>query len=199
MNLTKLIPVIAILFCVSSFAQERPQRKMIDSGTVEQQFDYLIKKSNRYQDYKVVRQTWLNQLKKSVNDSLNLIKKDLSDTKIVLIEKENKITSLTSTLDSTNNNVVILNKEKDSINFFGALISKPVYNTILWTIIGVLFVGLLFYIFKFNRGNLITKETNDKFNELEREYEGHRQRSLEREQVLRRKLQDEINKQKEGK
>ena len=70
---------------------------------------------------------------------------------------------------------------------------------ILWSIIAVLLGLLLIYIFRFNRSNSVTLSTNGKFDELEIEYENHRQRSLEREQQLRRKLQDEINKQKKEK
>ena len=199
MKLPKLITLLALFIYISINAQETPPKQSIDSGTIENQFDYIITKSNRYQDYKVVKQTWLLRLKRVVDDSLNVTRKELADTKITLNERETKITTLTNELDNSKKNVASLNNEKDSINFFGILISKPIYNTILWSIIGVLLLLLLIYIFRYSRSNTITKDSNEKFDELEKEFEDHRHRSLEREQQLRRKLQDEINKQKKDK
>lgn len=195
----KLLTILTLFAVISINAQETEPVQSIDSGTIENQFDYVINKSNRYQDYKVVKQAWLNRLKRVVNDSLNVIRKELADTKTTLSQKEGEIATLTNSLNTTKENVVNLNEEKDSIRFFGVLTSKPLYNTILWSIIGFLLFFLLIYMYRFNQSNKITKDSNEKFDELDKEFEDHRQRSLEREQQLRRKLQDEINKQKKDK
>ncbi len=199
MKFQNLFFTIAFICAISINAQENEPKQTLDSGTIENQFDYLIKKSNRYQEYKVVKRAWLDRLKKAVDDSLNVVKKDLANTKVTLNEKETEIVTLTNSLNTTKEKVSNLNNEKDSIHFFGMLISKPMYNTTLWSIITILLVALLFFVFKFNSSNAITREAKNKFSELEIEYENHRQRSLEREQQIRRKLQDEINKQKKDK
>jgi len=199
MKFQKTLFILLFIFAIAVNAQENEAEQTIDSGTIENQFDYLINKSNKYQEYKVVKREWLYRLKKAVNDSLNLVKKELNNTTITLKEKEAKITSLTNSLNQTNKTITDLNNEKDSINFFGILISKPIYNTTLWSIIAILFLALLFFIFKFNNSNTVTKEAQNKFLELEKEYEDHRQRSLEREQKIRRQLQDELNKNKKDK
>jgi len=199
MKSINLISIITLFICLTTDAQENNIKQTIDSGTIENQFDYLINKSNRYQEYKVVRRVWLDRLKKAVDDSLNVIQIELKNTKITLSKKEVEINRLSDSLNDSKKNVALLNNEKDSIRFFGTLISKPLYNSILWSIIIVLLIFLLFYILRFNRSNKITKYSNGKFNELEKEFEEHRQRSLEREQQLRRKLQDELNKQKKEK
>jgi hypothetical protein len=197
MRLSKKILCLVFLVSVTLSAQNRATvTKSLNEGTIENQFDYLIKKSNRYQEFKVVKTTWLLQLKKSAGDSLVSLRKDLNSTKRILLEKQTEINKLTHSLDVTNKNVITLNDEKDTINFFGAFISKAFYNTILWLIIALLISALTTYILRFNRSNSITKETNDSFTELEREHENYRQRSLDREQQLRRKLLDEVNKQK---
>ncbi|MDC9723013.1 MAG: tRNA (guanine-N1)-methyltransferase [Urechidicola sp.] len=199
MKFQKLFFSITFICALSINAQEIEPKQTLDSGTIENQFDYLITKSNRYQEYKVVKRAWLDRLKKAVDDSLNVVKKDLADTKVSLSEKEAEIVTLTNSLNTTNETVSNLNNEKDSISFFGMLVSKPMYNTTLWSFITILLAALLFFVFKFNNSNAITRATKDKFSELEVEYENHRQRSLEREQQIRRKLQDEINKQKKDK
>lgn len=203
MKLTNFILAFAIVISIQLNAQnttpETVSKQTLESGTIDNQFDYLIKKSYRYKDYKNVKLWWLERLQKAVDDSLNVSKKEIVNLKSVLLDKENEIKTLTANLETTKTDVVQLNTEKDSIQIIGMLISKPLYNSILWSIIAVLLGLLLIYIFRFNRSNTITLSTNQNFSELESEYESHRQRSLEREQQLRRKLQDEINKQKKEK
>lgn len=199
MKPTLLSIIIALFICITINGQEIDKAQTIDSGTIENQFDYLINKSNRYQDYKVVKRVWLDRLKKVVDDSLNVIRIELKNTKVTLSKKEAEISVLSDSLNDSKKTVTSLNNEKDSIQFFGILLSKPFYNSILWSVISALLVFLLFYIIRFNQKNKITKDSNEKFDELEKEFEEHRQRSLEREQQLRRKLQDELNKQKKEK
>jgi preprotein translocase subunit SecF len=199
MKLTNFILAFAIVLGIQLNAQENTPKQTLENGTIENQFEYLINKSYKYKEYKNVKLWWLERLQKAVDDSLNINKKEIIDLKIIVTEKDNEIKTLTTNLQTTKKDVVQLNTEKDAILFFGVLISKPLYNSILWTIIAILLALLLIYIFRFNRSNSITVYTKDKVNELESEYGNHRQRSLEREQQLRRKLQDEINKQRKDK
>jgi len=97
------------------------------------------------------------------------------------------ITELQTTLDETKN-------QKDSMNIFGALLSKGLYNTIMWGIVLVLAVLLIFYIYKYANGNVVTKKSISDLAELQEEYENYRKAAIEREQKVRRQLQDEINK-----
>lgn len=195
MKLTNYFFICIFSFSLHLNAQDIKPDQTLDSGTIENQFDYIIKKSYSYKEYKNVKLTWLHRLKKSVDDSLNINRKELTDLKAVLDSKDIEISNLATNLETTQKDVAQLNIEKTSIDLLGILISKPLYNTILWSIIGALLTLLIIYILRFNRSNSITKTTNDKFDELESDFDDHRQKSLEREQLLRRKLQDEINKQ----
>jgi hypothetical protein len=53
---------------------------------------------------------------------------------------------------------------------------------------------LFYFIFKFSSSNVLTKEAQNSLLDVEQEFEQHRKKSLEREQKLRRQLQDEVNK-----
>ena len=74
--------------------------------------------------------------------------------------------------------------------------SKKNYNLILWSIVLLLLLGLCYYIYKFNNNKHLTKKAQNSLTEIEQELTAYRKRSLENEQKLRRKLQDEINKQR---
>ena len=74
--------------------------------------------------------------------------------------------------------------------------TKTGYNTILWSIITGLLAFLLFFIYRFKASNTITKQANALLADTEAEFENYKAKALEREQKVRRELQDELNKQK---
>lgn len=80
------------------------------------------------------------------------------------------------------------------MSFFGMRMSKASFQTLFWCIIAILLIGLLFFIFKFKNSNAITREVNNKFSELESEFEEYRRKAIEKEQKMGRQLLDERNK-----
>ncbi len=189
---------LASLFVVTLSAQtESDKTKLsLNDGTIDNQFEYVIKKSNRYQDYKVVKINWLNTLKAHTLDSLNALRKDLSDTQAVVDTQANEISELKTNLTNTQNNLDKTNKEKNSMALFGLQMSKTSYNLLMWTIIAALFVLLILFVYKFKNSNSVTRLTKNTLIDIEEEFEEHRRKALEREQIVRRQLQDELNKQK---
>lgn len=138
----------------------------------------------------------LQKIKANVLDSINTLKKELNNTKQVVQTQEKEINSLKSDLKTTNDNLTIVTKEKDGIKFLGFPMTKIGYNTILWSIITGLLAFLLLFIYKFKASNTITKQANELLTDTEAEFENYKAKALEREQKVRRELQDELNKQK---
>lgn len=191
------LTLFTCMLTVTAFAQTEPEDKLsLNDGTLDNQFEYVIQKSNNYQDYKVVKKTWLYALKAHTLDSLKAVHTNLSETQINVEQQASEIASLKSNLSATQNTLDLTNKEKDSMQFLGLQLSKQTYNTFIWSIIGGLLVFLLFFIYKFRNSNSVTKEAKRMLAEIEEEFEEHRQTALKREQKVRRQLQDEINKQK---
>ena len=190
--------LFASLFSLSINAQTENNGTVLslNDGTIDNQFEYVIKKSNRYQDYKVVKTNWLYTLKTHTIDSLNALRKDLSDTQTVVDSQANEISDLKTNLNDTQNNLTKTNEEKDSMALFGLQMSKTNYNLLMWSIIAALLVFLFTFIYKFKNSNSITKLAKNNLADIEEEFEEHRRNALEREQKVRRQLQDELNKQK---
>jgi septal ring factor EnvC (AmiA/AmiB activator) len=168
----------------------------LNEGTIDNQFEYVIRRSNSYQEFKVVKKTWLYELKAHTIDSLNAVHKELSDTQATVNSQSNEINQLKTDLSNTKTNLEITNKQKDSMALFGIQMSKGGYNALMWIIIAALLALLLLFIYKFKNSNSVTKQAKKTLLETEEEYEEYRRNSLEREQKVRRQLQDEINKQK---
>ncbi len=190
--------LISLFFVIpfSSFSQTKKVEGSLNEGTIESQYNYLYKKSGRYQDYRVIKINEIGKFKKNVIDSLNLGRKKLLEERTIVSSQKNEIETLKSELSKIKGDLTAVTEEKDSIKFLGIPLSKSGYNTILWSIIATLTGLLLFFISKFKRSNTITIAANKDKAEIEGEYNDYRTRSIEREQKLRRELQDELNKQK---
>ena len=173
----------------------------LDSGSIESQFEYLTKKSNGWKDqrgqrYEVIRVQWIEKIKGNTLDSLKAVHKTLNDTKAVVVKQNDEISKLKTSLSSTQGTLDQTNTEKDSMSLFGIQMSKGGYNGLMWSIIGGLLAVALFFMYRFKNSNATTKEAKKSLTETEEEFEEHRRIALEREQKVRRQLQDEINKHK---
>ncbi|WP_222984417.1 tRNA (guanine-N1)-methyltransferase [Flagellimonas meishanensis] len=181
------------------FSQDDPGSGDND-GTLVGQFEELERKSGNYRangiQYEVVRLSTLNQIKRSIFDSINTANANIKDLSATIAANKAEIEDLNSKLQETTNNLKTVTSQKDSISFFGAWISKGTYKFILWAIIFGLLLFLLFFIYKFRKSNFLTQQAKTALADLEQEYEDHRRRALEREQRISRQLQDELNKQK---
>lgn len=197
---TLFIIVFTCLFSLTSFSQNDSEedKPSLNSGTIDSQFDFVIRKSGKYQEYKVVKQTWMYTLKAHVLDSLQAVHKDLSETQAVVKKQNQEISDLKANLSNTQTDLDQTNTEKDSMTLFGIPMSKTNYKVLMWVIIGALLALLIFFIYKFKNSNDITREARHNLSEIEEEFEEHRKTALEREQKVRRQLQDELNKKKKA-
>ena len=189
------ILLTTLLLSSVSFAQETVIK---DTNTIENQFDKIYRTSTTYQVYKVISKDGYQRLKLNVLDSLKSSKKIISKKESLLSTEINSIKETKTLLAKTKLELDTALKKENSISLLGIQLSKTTYNLTLWSIIIVLLLGLSYFIFKFSRSNVLTKEAQNNLIDVEQEFEKHRKNTLEREQKLRRQLQDEINKQRNG-
>lgn len=163
-------------------------------ATIEGQFDELVDKSGNWEKFKLVKKESIYTFKKTLLDSIK-------EQKSLLREKLDTISVQSSRIKELNLNIQNLqselDKEKnrnDSIDFFGLTIEKGVYSIIVWGIIAVLAILLVVFISRYTSSNGITRGALKDLEDLQNEYEEYRTKAIEREQKVRRQLQDEINK-----
>ncbi|MFT4806512.1 MAG: hypothetical protein ACJAZK_002367 [Psychroserpens sp.] len=188
-----------LLFSTANAQNSSDDEKLsLNSGTIDNQFEYVIRRSNSWQDYKTVKKTWLYALKAHTIDSLKAAHDNLKATQVVVQSQSNEIKILKNNLSNTKTSLDNTIVEKDSMELFGMPMTKPNYSLTLWSIVGILSALLLFFIYKYKSSNSITKLANTSLTEIEEEFEEHRRNALEREQKVRRQLQDMINEQKKS-
>src|SRR5690554_5486972 len=183
-----LLSALFIGFSLTSFSQNEENKNL------DQQFKELIESSNSYQAYKVIKHSKLKILQKDIRDSINVLEKTISNSQLLIADQKAKIDSSLQVIEGLNTKLAETQKQVDNINILGISTNKSSYSTIMWTIVILLVFTALILFFIYKKGNRKTKEAKAKFLETEQELEGLRKRSLEREQKIRRELQDEINK-----
>ena len=203
MNLLRF-SILLVFLCSTTFINSQTSElktQSINEGSIDDQFEFLLKKSGNFkgtdgQSYEAVKRSMILALRAHTIDSINALEKQLEDAQAMVNQQSTRISDLESNLSSTQSTLDTTNKEKDSMALFGLQMSKGAYNLLMWGIIGGLLVLLILFIVKFKNSNAITRASKKSLQELDEEFEEHRRVALEREQKVRRQLQDEINKQK---
>jgi hypothetical protein len=156
-------------------------------------FTTLIEKSNDYQGYKVVDYNDLVSLKKNTIEFIAFLKNEITTQQNSIDQQKDEISELKASLETTKQNLAAVTAEKDAITFLGMPFSKGSYMALMWGIVAFLIIALLFFIFRFKKGNIQTTEAKKNLLLTEKEFEDYRAKALEKEQRLGRLLQDERN------
>jgi hypothetical protein len=183
-----------ILLSNSIFSQTEITEPITEPKTIEGQFDKMFRISSTYQTYKVIDKDGFILLKNNVLDSIKKTKKNLAELENLLKDERETIAYLNESMTKMQLELDNALSKEDTISFFGIPLSKFTYSLLLWTIIIGLGSGLGFFVFKFFRSNVLTKQAQENLITVEEEFEIYRKKAIEREQKLRRQLQDEMNK-----
>ena len=199
----KILSISLLIFCSLPFHGQNPaiildNPLQNEESTLNSQYKFIMEKSGTYVNNKVIKIEWIEKFYSNLKDSLKLTKNQSSNfekayTKELKVSKDLliSVTALKKELESIN---IEKEFEKENITLFGSFTSKSSFKTIVWVIIISLSSFLLFFLFKFNNSNRVTKEAKEKLKEIEFELEETKKKSRIKEQELMRKLQDEINK-----
>ena len=202
MNLFKKLLFAVLLFAMAAAYSQTSKKEIqgsLNSGTIESQFDYLYKKSYTYKSVKSVKIRDLLKIKANVLDTIGSLNKKLNETNNIIAAQKKEINSLKENLKLTNDKLIEITKEKDSMNLLGMQMSKGGYNTLMWSLIFGLLILFIVFVLRFKNSNKVTKLTQKLLTETEEEFENYKRIAIEREQKVRRELQDEINKNKYNK
>ena len=191
MRTTFFILLSAIFFIQGNlFAQDTP----LEEGSIPEQFDYAIEESSIYEEYRVVPLAWLNKIKSNMVDSL-------ANFNAQIEARENRIDSLQKEIEKLNQELEAMEEARDkaitsknSISFLGNEIPKTRYNSIMWGLVAVLAVAGLFIFFMFKRSQIVTRQIRERHEELQKEYDAHKKRALEKEKTMARQHLNELNK-----
>lgn len=166
------------------------------NGNLEQQFDYVYKRSNNYEVYKVVSKNNFEHLKKSTLDSIRVYKSEIHSLNSKLTSEIQERNNITEELTLLKEDFSRVSQEKDNVSFFGLSLDNNLFNMIILGVMVFLVLLLILFIMKFKNAKSESKIAVDNLSKVEEEYVDYKRRAMEKEQQLGRRLQDEINKHK---
>ncbi|KGO90460.1 hypothetical protein [Flavobacterium suncheonense] len=177
---------------------ETVQEKPVSKASVESQINNMLQKSVDYQDVKLVKKTLLEQLKADFQVFLAKSEDELELVQQALNQKVNQLQSVQAENAKLKSELAQVQASGGQVDFFGVSLSKDLYHSVMWTLVLTSLIAVAVLIRKFIRANEITQNSKGLLRDLEDEYEAFKRNAIEREQKLRRQLQDEINKQKKS-
>lgn len=184
----KFISILMLIIGVVSFskitAQESANKVYPKQVTIEEQFNHVIEKSSKWENYKMVTDTWLTSLRRNTLDSINLLKTTIAEKNTIITQKDTTIKKLEANLEATNHSLLKATKEKNSFSIIGIVISKPLFLTLTWTIIIALsvisFVAISFY----KGSHFLIKKTREEHAKALQDFDDYRQDSRKKYEQL---------------
>ncbi|WP_442267293.1 hypothetical protein ACSIGC_06325 [Tenacibaculum sp. ZS6-P6] len=190
--------LFVLFFSTSLLAQVKLTKKEVKElpNTIENEFKKAYELSNTWKEYKMIPRNEFLVFQKNVLDSVAILRKEIVARQNIVDSQKKEIASLNEKINKVSNNLTSSQDKENQINVLGIATNKTTYNMFTWSLIGVLLLALIFFFSKFKSSNILTKKAKSNLVEIEHEFESFRKKSLEKEQKLRRQLQDEINKQR---
>jgi len=196
-NIRLLISLFAILWAGQAYSQGNPNSPSssgsLTSGTIDSQFVHLTAISRSQNGFELVRRANLELIRRNVADSLAAYREQIAKISASIGQEQAAMASLADSLALVKGELEIARENRDSFAFFGLLMSKTTYSLLVWGIVLVLAIALVFYIYRFNQSHVVTRDARKAFDDLQTEFDQHRKKAMEKEQKLKRQLQDEIN------
>lgn len=163
------------------------------------QYQFMLSRSKTINGYKLINPGRLAGVWQSALDSLKKERNELKTAVAKLEEQKKALSNLEGELSGKEDILNSSNAKINEITFLGISLSKGVYHTIVWSIIGVLALGLVIVIARSAKSVLEAKHRTQLYEEISAEYLAFKSKSNEQQRKLARELQDERNKIEEMK
>lgn len=159
------------------------------------QYRFMLSRTRTSADgYKMVAGYRLDQLWKSVSDTLRKERTEKRNIQQKLTEQEKTISYLKTEISGKEASLTEHTNKVNEIRFLGIPFEKGTYNIIVWSVIGVLAIALIIVIARSAKNIAEAKHRTQLYNEVAEEYQAFKAKSVEKERKLARELQDERNK-----
>lgn len=192
----KTIKVIFLLILLPSLSFSQGDSLKLN---LIQQYEDLKLNTETFNDFKVIRETRLDNWFQTIQDSINVQKETNESLRTSIGSLEDSLDQIRSRMQSLEDEQSQGEFEKTHIAVMGINFSKSAYKAMsLISIVGLLIV-LSFLIIKVINSGKTTRDTIKQHQELNDQFEEYKKRALEKQTKLARELQTERNKLEEFK
>ncbi|HMR18753.1 MAG TPA: hypothetical protein PKA53_05600 [Sphingobacterium sp.] len=187
-----LLFIALILFASTSPAQMTLQQKLQSESDIDTQFTILLNQSRSQDaDFKIIRRSNLDIIRKNISDSLSSYKREIAKLQNLSSNSTGTIKSLQDSIASLESQLHDERKKTDSIGFLGVDFNKGTYHSMVWAIIAILGIILFIVLASFRKARIDAVEHKATAEEVQNELQAVKKKAMEKEQQLKRQLLDE--------
>ena len=177
------------LLTTSSFAQEKETAQ----NDLNTQFNNLKEKAETYNDYKVLKESTLDEFWISVEDSLRNLNKKEVENNILISDLTNQIKDLQDASKASQSQFEENEVATTHIQFLGINFSKSTFKILVSVTISALILLIAIGFIQYNHNRRVASQKVADYANLETEYDELKRKSLEKQIQLKRELQTERN------
>ena len=182
----KYLLIFAVLFmAVMNVNSQTAMPEELNSSSIDGQIKYLEERTRIYENYRAIREDMFQKINKNIRDTLTADRNKINELNNLASSLKITYDSLNLILDNTTVNLNEMTATKNSISVLGMEINKIAYNTIMWSITGVLLAVLAIGFLAFKRNLITTIRTGKELKDLREEFETYRQTT----RIAREKMQ----------
>ena len=185
MNCKYLCIIAVLLMSVINGNSQTAMPEELNSSNIDGQIKYLEEKTRIYENYRAIREDMFQKLNKNIRDTLTADRNKINELNNLASALKITYDSLNLILENTTVNLNEMTATKNSISVLGMEINKTAYNTIMWSITGVLLAILAIGFLVFKRNLITTIRTGKELKDLTEEFEKYRQTT----RIAREKMQ----------
>lgn len=188
----KLFPILLCLLAPLSLMSQSVAAP--GNPSLHERYRELKSGSQTFKEYKVIKETVLDNEWRIAEDSVKAIRKQFRDAKSNIAKLEGELTAVQLTLKQKEESTVKIEHAASHINFFGMDFYKAVFIGAVIIIVAALVVLLVLLTGRLKIMFRVMKEKNETVDLITQEFEEYKHKALDKQTKLSRELQNERNK-----
>lgn len=181
---TGVVAVFLIAAFIPLCGQNTGLPEVFKEESIPEQYNYLNEKTRIYENYRAIREDMYRAISRNTLDTLARYNKKITDLTRKTLQLNARIDTLNKIVTSANADLDQAVQTKESIKVIGIPLNKTTYNSIMWSITGILLLLLAIGYFTFNQNRTTTVRTKKDLDDLKSEFEEYKTKTrLEREKT----------------
>lgn len=189
---------LLLVFCslaasISLCAQTPSVTPELKNATLQERYQLMKSTSQTFQDYKVIKEIWLDKEWKVMIDSVRSGRARLREAKAEGAKLESQLLTTQLTLKQREASMAATEHAASHIDFVGIDFNKAAFTGLAVAVIAGLMVLIVLIVGRLKMVIHDVKEKTESFDRITRELEEYKHNALEKQVKLSRELQNERN------
>jgi hypothetical protein len=179
-----IVAVLLLTALIPVRSQTTGLPEVFKENSIPDQFNYLEEKTRIYENYRAIREDMFRAISKNTLDTFKRYNQKINDLTRQTLLLNARIDSLNKTVSGAKTDLDEAVRNKESIRVIGINVNKTTYNSIMWSITGILLLLLIIGYFTFKQNRSTTVHTKKDLDDMNAEFEEYKKRTrLEREKT----------------